>query len=43
MTAMQTVDLRIDAPAWIKTTRFDVEGTTKGGEAVSQARAMARR
>lgn len=32
-------DLRIDAPNWIKTARFDLEGTTKG--AVSQARAMA--
>jgi uncharacterized protein (TIGR03435 family) len=32
-------DLRIDAPGWIKTARFDVEGTTKG--VVTQARAMA--
>src|SRR5688572_30372470 len=34
-------DLRIDAPAWIKTARFDVEGTTKGSGEVSQVRSMA--
>jgi len=32
-------DSRIDAPAWIKTSRYDVEGRTQG--AASQARAMA--